>query len=227
MKKNVSCIIPFYNEEGRIETVLREITKVQNICQIIAVDGGSTDQGPEFIKRNFPQVELVEMTKKLGKTETVKEGIKKAKGDYILLLDADLIGLKKAEIEFVIDKIFQHPEIDMVILKRTNTPFFSRLIRSDLVFSGERIIKKKDLENILDLKLTKYQLEIATNKYMIDNQKKTYWFACSTENTPKAEKSGLLTGLIGELKMKINVISYDFIGYHWQILFFCRQKTPF
>jgi len=227
MKKNVSCIIPFYNEANRIGAVLKEIIKVKNISEIIAVDGGSTDQGLEFIKRNFPQIKLIKMSKNLGKTEAVKEGLRKAIGDYNLLLDADLLNLKKAEIEFVIDKIFQHPEIDMVILKRTNTPFFSRLIRSDLVFSGERIIKKKDLENILDLKPSKYQLEIATNKYMIDNQKKTYWFACSTENTPKTEKSGLLTGLIGELKMKINVISYDFIGYHWQILFFCRQKAPF
>lgn len=227
MIKSCSCIIPFRNEETRIGKVLKEVIKVKKISQIIGVDGASTDQSYYFVKKNFPQVELVRMKKNLGKTEAVKEGMKRARGDYILLLDADLLGVKKDELEFVITNMLQRPEIDMLILKRTKTPFLSRLIRSDLVFSGERIIKKNDLKKILDQPLTKYQLEIAANKYMIDNKKTFYWFQASTENTPKVKKENWLTGYWKELKMKANVISYDPIGYHWQILFFCRQRAPF
>ena len=221
---SVSCVIPFLNEEKRIGAVLNEVIKVNNIKQIIAVDGGSTDNGYDFVKKNFPQVETIRMKTSLGKTETVRVGVKKATGDYILLLDADLIGLKKNELEKIISYVLKHQEIDIMILKRTNTPFFSRLIRSDLVFSGERIIKKKDLTEILDLKLTKYQLEIATNKYMTDNNKKIYWFQSSNENTPKVAKTDWLSGYWGELKMKANVIGYDPIAYHWQIFFFARNK---
>jgi len=85
-------------------------------------------------------------------------------------------------------------------------------------------MKKTDLERILSLKLTKYQLEIATNKYMTEHHKKTYWFQSSNENTPKVAKTDWMSGYWGELKMKANVISYDPIGYHWQILFFAREK---
>jgi len=227
MKKTCSCIIPFYNEEKRIGAVLRQVVQVKNISEIIAVDGGSTDRGYDFVRENFPQIKLLKIEKCLGKTETVREGVKHASGDYVLLLDADLVGLKKQELEHVITNVIGHPEIDLVILKRTNTPFSSRIVRSDLVFSGERIMRKIDLDKILSLRLTKYQLEIATNKYMTKNKKRVYWFASSNENTPKVNKTGLISGLLGELKMKINVISYDSIGYWWQILFFCRKRVPF
>jgi len=227
MKKTCSCIIPFYNEEKRIGAVLRQVVQVKNISEIIAVDGGSTDRGYDFVRENFPQIKLLKIEKCLGKTETVREGVKHASGDYVLLLDADLVGLKKQELEHVITNVIGHPEIDLVILKRTNTPFSSRIVRSDLVFSGERIMRKINLDKILSLRLTKYQLEIATNKYMTKNKKRVYWFASSNENTPKVNKTGLISGLLGELKMKINVISYDPIGYWWQILFFCRKRVPF
>jgi len=227
MKKTCSCIIPFYNEEKRIGAVLHQVVQVKNISEIIAVDGGSTDRGYDFVRENFPQIKLLKIEKCLGKTETVREGVKHASGDYVLLLDADLVGLKKQELEHVITNVIGHPEIDLVILKRTNTPFSSRIVRSDLVFSGERIMRKIDLDKILSLRLTKYQLEIATNKYMTKNKKRVYWFASSNENTPKVNKTGLISGLLGELKMKINVISYDSIGYWWQILFFCRKRVPF
>jgi len=227
MKKTCSCIIPFYNEEKRIGAVLHQVVQVKNISEIIAVDGGSTDRGYDFVRENFPQIKLLKIEKCLGKTETVREGVKHASGDYVLLLDADLVGLKKQELEHVITNVIGHPEIDLVILKRTNTPFSSRIVRSDLVFSGERIMRKIDLDKILSLRLTKYQLEIATNKYMTKNKKRVYWFASSNENTPKVNKTGLISGLLGELKMKINVISYDPIGYWWQILFFCRKRVPF
>jgi len=227
MKKTCSCIIPFYNEEKRIGAVLRQVVQVKNISEIIAVDGGSTDRGYDFVRENFPQIKLLKIEKCLGKTETVREGVKHASGYYVLLLDADLVGLKKQELEHVITNVIGHPEIDLVILKRTNTPFSSRIVRSDLVFSGERIMRKINLDKILSLRLTKYQLEIATNKYMTKNKKRVYWFASSNENTPKVNKTGLISGLLGELKMKINVISYDPIGYWWQILFFCRKRVPF
>jgi len=73
---SISCIIPFLNEETRIGAVLNEVIKVKNISQIIAVDGGSTDHGCDFVKKNFPQVELIKMNLNQGKTETVRKGLK-------------------------------------------------------------------------------------------------------------------------------------------------------
>ena len=217
-------MIPFYNEEKRIGAVLSQVIKVKNLLEVIAVGDGSNDHGYELVKNKFPQVKLVSLTQNLGKTGAVKKGVDLAKGDYILLLDADLLGVKKEELEYLVGIIFQRPSIDMIILKRTHTPLGSRLVRSDLIFSGERILKKVDLEKILSFPITKYQLEIATNKYMKDKNKFVYWYQCSTKNTPKAEKIGFLRGYYDELKMKVNVISYDWQSYFWQILFFCRKQ---
>ena len=49
----------------------------------------------------------------------------------------------------------------------------STWFRADTIFSGERIVKKKDfLEVISTLKPSGYQIEIALNKFMMENRKK-------------------------------------------------------
>lgn len=224
MKKNVSCIIPFYNEVNRIGAVLKEIIKVKNISEIIAVDGASTDQGFEYVKKNFPQINLIRMIKNQGKTEAVEKGLIKATGDYILLYDADLSNVKAEEIDFVLSRILNDDSIDMIIFSRQVKRLLTKINRFELLFSGERVLKKNDLVNILKNNPTKFQLEIAINKYMKDNKKKVYWFPSSNTNLPKANKFGRLSGLVEDLTMFKQVFSYSPRDYFNQILFFCREK---
>lgn len=65
-----------------------EFTKGINF-ELIVVDNGSTDGSSQFLKKKFPQVKLILNKENLGFTKANNQGIKVAKGEYILLLNSD------------------------------------------------------------------------------------------------------------------------------------------
>lgn len=225
MKLLTTCLIPIYNEGSRILRVLEQVIKIREINEILCVDDGSTDNTSEVIKKNYPDIKIINLPKNLGKSEAVNEGLQYTKNDYILLLDADLRNLDPKEIADAINKIQSNPTVDMIVLRRVNAPFFMRLIRGDILVPGERILKKEDLQKILNDKPKGYQLEFAINKYMLDNKKNVYWMPSSALNTYPTMKFGLLTGLQKTISMNANIVSYlGFFNYLKQVLFFCRKR---
>lgn len=226
MKPFFSCIIPFYNEGERILSVLSVVTKIAEIEEIICVDDGSLDNAWQEIEKNYPQVTLLRFEKNQGKSGAVREGLKQAKGDYIFLLDADLQNLKASEIKAAIDKIKNNPSIDMIILRRMNDPLSSQLIRGDILVSGERILRRNDLWEILNEEPEGYELELAMNNYMMKNLKKVCWLPNSAYHPYKFKKRGFLKGGQGEVEMYFNLISrFDLADYLEQVLSFCRQRA--
>lgn len=87
----LSIIVPVYNEE---KTILQILEKVRNahlpvVNEIIVVDDGSTDSTREKLAK-VKDAKVILHKKNQGKGTAVKTGIKNAKGDYILIQDADL-----------------------------------------------------------------------------------------------------------------------------------------
>ncbi|MFA6016841.1 MAG: glycosyltransferase [Patescibacteria group bacterium] len=223
MKKTVTCIVPFLNEEERISSVLSEMVKVRNINQIIAIDGGSNDNGYIKVKK-FLQVKLIKLEKNIGKTETVKKGVAKNHSDYILLFDADLTNVNYLEIELVINKIINDEKIDMIIFNRKTPKLITKLNRMELLFSGERVLKRSDLIEILKTNPTGFQLETAINTYMIKNKKNIYWVQSSNINFPKIDKFGKIKGELNNLRMFWEVFKYGPLSFMFQLLFFARKQ---
>jgi len=93
----LSVVIPAYNEEKRLGETLQKIRdhlKDQNYSwEIILVDDGSTDGTLRVAEENLkgsPNSQILTRANNLGKGCSVREGILKARGQYILFSDADL-----------------------------------------------------------------------------------------------------------------------------------------
>ena len=91
---SVSIIIPARNESGNIENIFRRIPRLGKDTEIIFVEGNSRDNTYETIVEmmmRFPERQArVFRQADCGKGNAVRLGFKEAKGDALIILDADL-----------------------------------------------------------------------------------------------------------------------------------------
>lgn len=96
MNKNISVVLPAYNEEGNIYSVVTQAVGVLEDLkiehEIIAVNDGSRDKTGEIadqLAKNFPQVRAIHHPKNRGYGGALTSGFKAAKNDLIFFMDAD------------------------------------------------------------------------------------------------------------------------------------------
>lgn len=91
MKNKVVIVIPAYNEEGSIDTVLKSV--LPHVDRIILVDDGSSDQTPQKVIRR--RVTLLQHIVNLGQGAALQTGF-----EYALDLGADIIVTYDADGQF-------------------------------------------------------------------------------------------------------------------------------
>jgi len=94
--KEVSIVMPAYNEENNIEKTVVKCSNVLNSTklstEIIVVEDGSKDRTKEILenlKKSIPNLIVVIHEKNMGYGRAVSDGIKAATGKYLMTLDSD------------------------------------------------------------------------------------------------------------------------------------------
>ena len=91
----ISVIIPMYNAENTILTALNSIKNQTYKCEyeVIVVNDGSLDNSKKIVEEYIlenPQLTIILINQINGGVSKARnEGLKRAKGDYIALLDSD------------------------------------------------------------------------------------------------------------------------------------------
>ena len=106
----ISIVIPNYNGKDLLEKNLPSVIEAMNnlknnICELVIVDNGSTDDSVSYLNQNFKdQFKLIKHTKNRGFSAAVNIGARATKGDLILLLNNDV----KPKIDFLenVEKLF-------------------------------------------------------------------------------------------------------------------------
>jgi len=89
----ISIIIPVFNEVSTVRRVIHELERLKDDfdIEIIVVDDGSTDGTAEILKLSHYRVDQLILHKRnIGKGAAVRTGLRYAKGQVVVIQDADL-----------------------------------------------------------------------------------------------------------------------------------------
>jgi len=171
---SVSVIIPARNEKGNIEEAVRRCPKMGQGTEIIFVEGNSTDDTYDEIKRVYEKykdttdIKYIKQDGK-GKGDAVRKGFSIAKGDIFMILDADLTvrpedlpkfydAISRGKGEYINGTRLVYPleKESMRFLNILGNKFFSMVFswlldqRLKDTLCGTKVISKKNWQKILE-----------------------------------------------------------------------------
>jgi glycosyltransferase involved in cell wall biosynthesis len=89
----ISILVPAYNEEDTITESLKRLCAVdfdRHRIEVIVVDDASTDRTAELVEALGCEIRLLRHEKNQGKGAAIRTALAEAKGDIVVIHDADL-----------------------------------------------------------------------------------------------------------------------------------------
>lgn len=207
-KKEITAIIPAYNEEKRVSKVVNLLKKSQLINKIIIIDDGSTDNTYKEIKK-IRGVKCIKNKKNKGKGKAIVTALNKIDSDIIFLCDSDLKNFNGKMADKIITPVLKN-KTNLCIGIRNTGPYklIKKLkLKNGLFFlSGQRAFKKELWDNIPDYYKRGYRIEVGMNLISL---KKFNGFQTITLNYNqhiKEKKIGIMRGQKQRAKMNSNII---------------------
>ncbi|MBN2263415.1 MAG: glycosyltransferase [Prolixibacteraceae bacterium] len=107
----LSVVIVNYNVKHFLEQCLHAVEKAtKNIAsEVFVVDNNSVDGSMGMLIHKFPNIKLIANKRNLGFSKANNQAIRKAQGEYVLLLNPDTV-VEEDTFEKVIDFMDQHPD---------------------------------------------------------------------------------------------------------------------
>lgn len=201
------AIIPAFNEEKTIGSVLSVLMTMPLIDEVIVVNDGSSDKTSD-VARRF-NVTLIDLSENRGKGGAIKAGLDRSSADVVLFLDADLVGLSKEHVDSILKPVLAG-EADMSL-----GLFEHGRVTTDLAqkvapyLTGQRAIRREVLEKVNDLDVSRFGVELAITK-VVDAEKLTVREVHLRDLThvTKEEKLGVIKGFAARMKMYWEIVRY-------------------
>ncbi len=204
----IAAIIPAYNEETTIGSVIKALKKSPDVDRIVVVSDGSEDKTVDAALK-FSGVDVIELLDNRGKGGAIKAGLDRCSSEIILILDADLIGLSAEHIEALVQPV-RDGESQMSIGIFEKGRMATDIAQKMAPFlSGQRALKRELLENISDLDLSRFGIEVALHKYIEDNDIEAAVVQLpDLSHVMKEEKLGFWKGVWARGKMYWEIFRY-------------------
>jgi glycosyltransferase involved in cell wall biosynthesis len=89
----LSVVMPVYNERATLRQAVERVLAIPLDLELLCVDDGSRDGSPEILaelQKQYPQLQVLLLSRNQGKGAALRRGIREARGDYVIIQDADL-----------------------------------------------------------------------------------------------------------------------------------------
>lgn len=107
----LSVIIVNYNVKHFLEQCLHSLRKASQglSMETFVVDNSSVDGSVKIVEEKFPNVHIIANKENLGFSRANNQAIRKAKGEYILLLNPDTV-VEQNTLRDIVDFMDEHPD---------------------------------------------------------------------------------------------------------------------
>jgi len=209
MLKKVSVLIPAYNEEIGISSVVKTCLNNRNISEVVVIDDGSNDL-TSYVARNLGATVLSYGSNR-GKAHALLFGSQYAKNETLLLLDADLIGLTDQHINDLVNPVL-YGEADSTIGLFTGGRFKTDLAHAITPnLSGQRCIGREFMLSLASYATARFGIEVVITRHQIKENKIVKKVPLeNVTHIMKEEKTGREKGFFNRMQMYVDILKNVF-----------------
>ena len=224
----VAVIVPAHNEADNIVSVLSALSNVELISEIIVVDDGSCDGTANKVQDAAgldKRIRLIRHFRNFGKGQAILTARNATKAPILLLLDADLAGLKPMHVFSLIEPVINR-KMDMTLGLFKGGKLltdFSHLATPWL--TGQRCIRSSILDELDVNAASGYGFETALTLVADRNNWRTgiVWLR-GVWHPPSEFHHGLLQGIWQRMHMYFQIARAWHLAGGWSILWRKTQK---
>lgn len=167
----ISVIIPVYNEERTISSIVEIFRTWGKAIEIIIVDDGSSDKTRDALAQFGSTITVISYKKNHGKGYAIFQGVSKSHGDILFFFDGDVVGVTHKDLDAIIHPVLKG-KADMTLGAARFWSVGSFEPFNDV--TGLRVVRRNILMPVLsNLKNIGYGVELMLNDLHKDKRVKT------------------------------------------------------
>jgi glycosyltransferase involved in cell wall biosynthesis len=198
--RKVSAIIAAYNEQDTIVDVIRAVEGHPLVDEIVVVDDGSSDE--TSARASTTSARVITLAQNQGKASAMQAGVRAARNETILFLDADILGLTHEIITLTVTPVLKGKCGMFVAIRARRTYWLNRLLYFIPVLGGERALTKDVWRLVPSTYRKGFQIEIALNYYTKKSgHRMGFAVMPGLSQVIKEKKRGFWLGMWQRLKM--------------------------
>ena len=205
MTPQATVLVPAFNEEETIAAVVNAAREAG--YPVVVADDGSIDRTAEVAAAAGASVVRLEQNQ--GKGGAYSAGLKLVETPYVILLDADLVGLRPEHLTTLLKPVTSNEaEMSVGVFRggRLLSDFGNRITPQ---LSGQRALQADLLRSLPDLQSSRYDVELKLTRWAKEKGWRVKYVPLKgLSQRLKEEKRGIIAGLIHRLKMYFQILRY-------------------